>query len=88
MFSADYLVIQSKINRSSASKHICIISKVRLKHAAWYIINNHCLLGNNFRQHEVSDWVLIESYFYAGYVLKAKGGEGNVVYINLGRYLA
>lgn len=60
MFSADYLVIQSKINQSSANKHTCIISKVILKHTAWYITNNHCLLSNNFRQHEVSDWVLTE----------------------------
>lgn len=60
MFSADYLVIQSKINQPSANKHNCIISEVIRKHAAWYIINNHCLLSNNFRQHEVSDWVLIE----------------------------
>lgn len=60
MLSADYLLIQSKINQSSANKHICIISKDMLKHATQYIINNHCLLRNNFWQHEVSDWVVIE----------------------------
>lgn len=60
MFSADYLLIQGKINQSSANKHICIISKDMLKHATWYIINNHRLLSNSFWQHEVSDWVVIE----------------------------
>lgn len=43
MFSEDYFVIQSKINQSSANKHICIISKVILKYTAWYIINSYCL---------------------------------------------
>ena len=60
MFSAEYLLIHSKINQSSANKHLCIISKDMLKHATRYIVNNHRLLSNNFWQHEVSNWVVIE----------------------------
>lgn len=59
MFSADYLLIQSEINKSSGHTHICIISKDMLKRATQRIITNDCFLSNNW-QREVSDWVAIE----------------------------